>query len=110
MSMIPEKYVEPSNESIVWIKKQVTVHDFISKCTKHIILFYIPLLILFYKSTTLTQFVAMISGLLFLCGVWVYSTRKRNHLNIHLKLQIWLFDLMQYPDKVQHDKYLKPEG
>lgn len=106
MSMIPEKYLMPSNESISWIKKQVTIHDFFSKCSKYIIFFYLPLLILLFKLATYVQFGVLICGLLFLCIVWIYTTRKRNHLTMHLKLQIWIFDLMQYPDKVQHDKYI----
>ena len=106
--MIPEKYLDPSDESISWIKKQVIFHFNISRFSKYLILAYIPIIIFFYKITPSGVNFLHLAILILLFILWVYSTRKRNHLNKHLSLQIWLFDLMQYPDKVQHDKYINP--
>lgn len=107
--MIPAKYLMPSEASIKYIGNCIKVYNYISVVSKFLIFLFLPIIILFYKKTTKTEFLILI--LLFLCllSIWFIFTRKRNILRMHYHLHVWLADLSKYPDKTKHDKYFNPK-
>lgn len=108
--MIPEKYLMPSDESIRYIKKRIEVLGYMMSMSKYLVLLLLPALILLYKNTTVTEYLFLIFGFFSSCVAWVLATRKRNFFRMDLRVHIWLFDLMSYPDKIQHDKHFKEDS
>ncbi len=108
--MIPEKYLMPSDESIRYLTRRIEVLGYIMTMAKYLVLLLLPALILLYKNTTATEYFFLIFGFFFNCAAWLIATRKRNFLKMDLSVYTWLFDLMSYPDKIQHDKYFKEDS
>jgi hypothetical protein len=109
-NMIPEKYLMPSDESIRYLTRRIEVLGYIMTMAKYLVLLLLPALILLYKNTTATEYFFLIFGFFFNCAAWLIATRKRNFLKMDLSVYTWLFDLMSYPDKIQHDKYFKEDS
>lgn len=107
--MIPEKYLMPSDESIRYFTKRVEVFSHIIILLKYLMYFLLPVLILLYKKTSTTEYLLLLFGFLSICVIWVLATRKRNLLKLELSLHNWLFELLKYPDKIQHDKYFSDD-
>lgn len=105
--MIPEKYLMPSDESIRYITRRIEVLGYIMTMSKYLMLLWLPSIILLYRNTTATEYLFLIFGFLSICVIWVLATRKRNFLRMDLSVHTWLFELMQYPGKIQHDKHFK---
>ena len=108
--MIPEKYLMPSDESIRYIARRIEVLSHVITLSKYLMLLLLPSIILLYRTTTATEYFFLIFGFFFNCAAWVIATRKRNFLKMDLSVHTWLFDLMSYPDKIQHDKYFKEDS
>lgn len=105
--MIPEKYLMPSDESIRYITRRIEVLGYIVTLSKYLVLLLLPSIILLYRTTTATEYLFLMFGFFSNCVTWVLTTRKRNFLRMDLSVHTWLFELMQYPGKIQHDKHFK---
>ncbi len=108
--MIPEKYLMPSDESIRYITRLIEVLSHVITLSKYLMLLLLPSIILLYRNTTAIEYLFLIFGFLSICVIWVLATRKRNFLRMDLSIHTWLFDLIQYPDKIQHDKHFKEDS
>ncbi len=108
--MISEKYLMPSDASIKYFTKRIELLGHVITMSKCLILLFLPAIILLFRITTATEHLFLIFGFFSNCVTWVLATRKCNFLRMDLSVHTWLFELMSYPDKIQHDKHFKEDS
>lgn len=82
--------------------RKASVSKTISTISKILLLIALPCLILSFKSmgnTSANVSIALFVGLLL---TWVFSTRSYNHLNMRIKMNLWLHDMANNPQEFQN--------
>ena len=81
--------------------RKASVSKTISTISKILLLIALPCLIIGFKSmgdTLINVSIVLFIGLLL---TWVFSTRSYNHLNMRIKLNLWLHDMANNPEEFQ---------
>lgn len=79
--------------------KKSVLSKTLSNISKVLMLVGFPVLLIFCKFMQSSELFYYWATMLFVAGIWVFSTRQYNHLNIKIKMNLWLLDMIKNPEQ-----------